>query len=153
MSNIFDIEESSRNMPFHEKSAWIMSVVLLLGGVFYGVVVTSLSAELGRLAPPNLPTVVVYTVILTVLAVVGHIVAAITAPKEASAPLDERERRITDRAGHLSSYFLGAGVLLALTVYLFSYDGNVLFYGVFASLMLSQLAEYVLQIFFYRSFV
>lgn len=140
-------------MPFHEKSAWIMSVSLLLGGAFYCAVVGSLSAELGRLAPPNLPTVVIYTVILTILAVVGHIIAAIAAPKEANGPLDERERRITDRAGHLSSYILGLGVLLALTAYLFSYDGNLLFYGVFASLMLSQLGEYALQIFYYRSFV
>lgn len=140
-------------MPFHEKSAWIMSVALLLGGVFYFAVVVSLSGELGGLVPPILPLVVLYTVLLVVVAVIGHIVVAICAPREANAALDERERRIFDRAGHLSGYVFGAGVLLSLALYLFTYDGNLLFYGVFGSLMLGQLAEYVIQIRLYRAVV
>jgi len=140
-------------MPFHEKSAWIMSLALLLGGALYFAAVAAMSSAAGELVPPVLPAVIVYTFLLVIVAVAGHIVAAVFAPKEANAPLDEREKRIADRAGHLSGYVLGAGVLAALGFYLFSYDGNALFYGVFASLMLSQLAEYALQIFFYRSSV
>ena len=138
-------------MAFKEKSAWIMSIALLLGGLFYGLHVADLSSALPGFAPPNVPSLVIYTLILIVIAIVGHVAIAILAPKEANAPTDEREQRIFDRAAHWSSYVLGFGVIVSLLYYLVSYDGNGLFYGVFASLMLSQLCEYLLQIWFYRS--
>ncbi len=128
-----------------------MSLSLLLGGVFYFGVVAAMSAEIGQLAQPILTVVTVYTLILIVIAIVGHIAIAILAPKDANAPLDERERRIFDRAGHASSYVFGAGVVLSLGLYLFSHSGDVLFYSIFASLMIGQLAEYAIRIFFYRA--
>ncbi len=138
-------------MAFKEKSAWIMSVALILGGLFYAVHVADLSSAGPGIAAPTRPSLVVYTLILIVIAIVGHIVIASLAPKDANAPTDERERRIFDRAAHWSSYVLGFGVIVSLIGYLFNYDGHLLFYGVFASLMLSQLTEYLLQIWFYRS--
>lgn len=140
-------------MAFQEKSAWVMSVSLVLGGIYYFGVVKTITTEIGQLAPPILPTLVLYTIILIVIAVVGHIAIAILAPKEANAPLDEREKAIFHRASHLSGYLFGGGVLLSLSVYLYTYSGDALFYGVFASLMISQLAEYVFRILFYRVFV
>ena len=85
------------------------------------------------------------------LAADGHIVIAATAPAEASATSDEREKRIDDRAAHLSGYVLGTGIVLALGLYLFTYDGNVMFYIAFGSLLLSQLAEYAVQIKLHRT--
>jgi hypothetical protein len=140
-------------MAFQEKSAWVMSVSLLLGGLFYFGVVKTMTAEIGQLAPPILPTVMLYTIILIVVAIIGHIAIAVLTPKEANAPLDEREKTIFHRASHVSGYLFGAGVLLSLGVYLYSYSGDALFYGVFASLMISQLAEYIIRILFYRVFV
>lgn len=140
-------------MAFNEKSAWIMSFALLVGGLFYFGVVAKISLEIGQLVPPLLPLVAVYTAILAVAAIVGHIVIALTALKEASASLDERERQLVVRAGHHSGLVFGAGVIMSLGVYLFTYNGNLLFYCVFASLMISQLAEYVLQIVLYRTAV
>lgn len=138
-------------MPFREKSAWIMAVSLLLLGAAYFYVVAAIWSESGELAAPMLPLVVVYTICLTVLAIIGHTAIAILAPKEANAAADERERRIFDRAGNYSSYFLAVGVVLSLGLYLFLRNGDLLFYSVFASLMLGQVMEYVLQIVFYRS--
>lgn len=43
--------------------------------------------------------------------------------------------------------------MLSLGLYLLSYDGDLLFYCVFASLMISQLVEYGVQIFLYRTTV
>ena len=137
-------------MAFREISAWIMVLALLLGGAFYVEAVMGLSAALGELAPPVLPLVVVYTMVLVAVAIVGHVVAAVIAWRDAGAPADERDREIEKRASHLSSYVLGAGVVLALGVYLLNQQGDLLFYLVFASLMLSNLAEYALQIVFYR---
>jgi hypothetical protein len=138
-------------MPFQEKSTWIMSAALLLCGLFYFAQVKSMSSSLGELAPPTIPIVIVYTIILVLVATVGHIVIAIFAPREANAPADERERRVFDRAAHLSGYVFATGVVLSLGLYLISYDGNMLFYGVFGSLMIGQLAEYVFQVYFYRA--
>ena len=137
-------------MSFREKSAWIMSVALLLGGWFYLSVVSQMSAALGHLAPPNVPIVVKYSLLLVALAVIGHIVAAAVSPRDATAPVDERERLILDRAGNLSGNLLGVAVLVSLGHYLYWQDGNLLFYCVFASLLISQLAEYALQIMLYR---
>jgi hypothetical protein len=138
-------------MPFREKSAWLMSFALFAGGSFYFRAVAEASAALGDLAPPNLPTLVKYAVILIVIAVVGHIIIAVLAPDEANETTDERERRAADRAGHASGYVLGIGVLLALGLYLFTHDGNAMFYLLFASLMLSQLVEYGIQILLLRT--
>lgn len=138
-------------MPFQEKSAWIMSLALLIGGALYFGVVAVMSAASNQLAPPILPIVVVYTVILVIVAILGHVVIAAMSPKDANAPLDERDRRILDRAGHVSGYVFGVGVVLSLGLYLLFYSGNALFYGVFASLMIGQLAEYAIRIFLYRS--
>lgn len=137
-------------MPFQEKSAWIMSLALLVGGIFYFGVVAAMSWAIGQLAPPILPLIAVYTAILVIIAVLGHVVVAVLAPRDANAPHDERDRAVIVRAGHWSGYLFGVGVILSLGLYLFSYDGNLLFYCVFASLMISQLFEYAAQIFFYR---
>lgn len=137
-------------MAFREKSAWIMVAALLVSGALYGQAVLSLSVDLGGLVPPNLPLVVTYTIVLVGIAVAGHVVAGIFSYREADGGMDERERRIVERAAHLSSYVLGAGVVLALGLYLFRQQGHLLFYLVFASLMLSNLAEYAVQILLFR---
>ncbi len=140
-------------MSFQEKSAWLMSFALLASSLFYFGVVMSMSQEVGHLAAPNLPVVVIYTVILTLIAIVGHVVIAVLTPKQANATPDEREREIVFRASHLSGYVFGVGVILSLGLYLFIHDGNLLFYSVFASLILSQLFEYLFQIFLNRNVV
>lgn len=137
-------------MSFREKSAWIMSLALLALGLAYFYAVGAIWSESGQLAAPMLPLVIAYTVCLILLATIGHIAIAALAPRDANAAIDERERRIFERAGHYSSYVLGAGIVLSLGVYLVYRSGDLLFYTVFASLMLGQIMEYVLQIVFYR---
>ena len=137
-------------MSFREQSAWLMTAALLLTGLFYFSFVARLSSELGEIAPPLLPVVGLYLAVLIVLAVVGHVLAAAFAPKDATADMDERDRLIAARSGNLSGYILAAGALLALGHYLVAHNGNALFHGVFASLLISQMAEYGLRILFYR---
>lgn len=140
-------------MPFKEKSAWIMAFLLLFLGVAYFYIVAAVSSESGQLATPLLRLIVVYTVCIIALSAIGHALIAILAPKDANAALDERERSIFDRAGHYSSYFMGVGVVMSLGAYLFVRSGDLLFYTVFASLMIAQIMEYVFQIVFYRTSV
>ena len=138
-------------MPFREKSAWIMSATLLVVGLFYFYAVAAVWSESGSLAQPMLPLVIAYTVILIVLSVVGHVAIGILAPKDANAPPDERERQIISRSGHYASYAIAIGIVMSLGVYLFSRNGDLLFYTVFASLMIGQILEYVFQIILYRT--
>ncbi len=128
-----------------------MSVALLLGGVLYFGAVVSAWSESGQLMSPLIPLIVIYTVCLAAIAIVGHIVIAVLAPKDANAPVDERERQIFVRAGHYSSYIFAVGILISLGIYLVSNSGDLLFYTVFASLMVAQTAEYFFQILFYRT--
>ncbi|MGB5326154.1 MAG: hypothetical protein WBN40_12115 [Pseudomonadales bacterium] len=138
-------------MAFHEKSAWIMLIALLITGLLYFSTVLSMSQALGDIAPPNIPILVVFTVALTLFAIVGHIVVAALSAREANRTLDERERKIGDRAGNFSSYLFGLGIVLALGIYLFSRNGDLIFYAVFGSLIIAQIFEYLLQLYFYRA--
>lgn len=151
MSKIFDMEP--RQMSFREKSAWVMSLALLLAGAAYFVVVAQMSAALGQIAPPLVPLIVVYVVALTLIAAFGHAIVAALAPKEAHAASDERDRLIVFRAGSFSGVVLGLGIVCAMGTYLVTMSGNALFHGVLASLMIAQLAEYLRQIVLYRTTV
>ena len=137
-------------MAFHEKSAWIMTTALLVCGLLYFAQVAALSTSIQQLAPPILPLIVIYTIVLTVLSVAGHMLIALFNPKEANAPLDERDRRIKERAGHWSGFVMGFGVIGSLGMYLLTNSGDLLFYSIFATLMLSSLVEYMAQILLYR---
>ncbi len=136
-------------MSFKEKSAWVMLLGLLISGLFYLATVLMMSKD-GQLAPPIMPILIVYTIILTVIAIAGHVIIALFAPKEANAKTDEREQLIVDKSGYLSSQVFAFGVILSLMYYLVSYNGPLLFYSAFASLILAQMLEYVMQIYFLR---
>ncbi|WP_026941643.1 hypothetical protein [Hellea balneolensis] len=138
-------------MAFREKTAWIMSVALLLGGVFYFGVVISGSQELGASMPPLIPVVAVYGGILAIIAIIGHVAAALTSLKTANDPMDERERAITARARSLADSVMGIGILISCGLYLLSYDGNQLFHLVFGTLMVSQFLHYAAQIVLFRA--
>ncbi|QTH63095.1 hypothetical protein J1N51_10105 [Psychrosphaera ytuae] len=137
-------------MSFHEKSAWLMAVILTLCGLSYFQKVFAMSQAAGEVIAPSLQMLSSFTVSIVVLAVIGHIVTAAVAPKEANTDPDERERTIFNKAGNLSGYILGFGAVAGLFHFLFKGDGNLLFYIVFASLLVAQIADYALQIFFYR---
>ena len=137
-------------MTFKEISAWIMSAALIAGGWFYFNAVKNASEAAGELATPELGPIIVYVAILIVLSIIGHIIGAGIAGKEANAPADERDRMVTARAGNLSGVAFGIGVMTGLGGYLMNGSGDILFYTVVAALMVSQLIEYLMQIWFYR---
>ena len=82
--------------------------------------------------------------------IVVQIILALSSPKEANAPADERERIIQQRAGHWSGIVLATGVVLSLGHYLARGDGNMLFHLAMASLIVAQIAEYAIHILLVR---
>lgn len=137
-------------MPFREKTAWVMTLILTGAGVYYFQKVASLSGALGETAPPVMAFLIGYVVLVVLASIAGNIALAIMSPKEAEAPADEREKVILDKAGHWSGYIMAVGVISALLNYAVFQDGHMLFHAAFGSLMASQIAEYLIQIVLYR---
>ena len=137
-------------MSFHEKSAWLMSIVLTVCGLSYFQKVYSFSLAAGELIGPSLPLLSRFTIGIVAAAIIGHIIIAVTSPKEAEQEPDEREKSIFDKAGNLSGYVLGFGAITGVLHFAMQGNGNVLFYIVFGSLLASQICEYILQIMYYR---
>lgn len=132
-------------MPFREKSAWVMAAIIVITAVLYALLIGPLPNGV-----PALPIVIAYVVVLTILSVFGQIAIAVFAPRDAGAAADERDRRIADRAGNLSGTVLAVGIVIAMGMYLMGHPPSHMFHAALISLMLAQLAEYVLQIWFYR---
>ncbi len=138
-------------MSFHERSAWLMSLAMLLGAGVYFDAVAEASAEAGTLVSPGIGVVVLYTVILVLVAIAGHILIAVLKPGEADPPLDERDQLVRLRAGNIAGWVLAVGVVCGMVFYLLAGNGDILFYTLFASLIGAQLVDYGLQILYYRT--
>jgi lysylphosphatidylglycerol synthetase-like protein (DUF2156 family) len=132
-------------MSFREKSAWVMAAVMIVAGLYYADLAYSASPA-GGSSLPSAAILAPYTIFVIVASVVAQTVMAIAAPKDANAPADERERPLLDRAGHWSGMLLAAGAVCALLWFLEHHDGVLLFHTIMASLIVSQIAEYALQV-------
>ena len=131
-------------MSFREKSAWVMAALMAVTGFYYFFIVRSASQALGATAPA---AVVIALVIFVVIgSIIAQVVLALTSLREASAPADERERQVTQRAGHWSGLVLATCAVAALGHFLVHGDGRMLFHLVMGSLIVSQIAEYAIQI-------
>ena len=135
-------------MSFREKSAWLMALLMTAAGLYYFYLIRGVSQALGQTAPPAI--VAAFVILVVVGSVVAQIVLAVSSPKEANAPVDERERTVQQRAGTWSGYVLATGAVSALGHFLVYSDGNMLFHLVLGSLIVAQIAEYGFQILFIR---
>lgn len=137
-------------MSFREKTAWAMSIILIVAGAYYFNLVARASAALGETSPPVIGFVIAYVVFVVIASIIAMSVLGIANHKEANAPADEREKRALDKAGHWSGYVMAFGVVTGMIHYSVHSNGNMLFHIAFGSLMLSQISEYILQILFFR---
>lgn len=137
-------------MTFLEKSAWIMTVALLVTGTLYFYVVIASSQALGFTAPPNIGLIAFVTIVLVAFAIFGHTFAALGNPTDANAPEDERDKRVAQRAGNISGLVLGFCVMGGVCHFAWLADGNLLFHTIVLGLVVSQILEYALTIVFYR---
>ena len=131
-------------MSFREKSAWVMGAIMIATGLWY--------AQLVAAAPqaPVIGPLIPYVLAVVFLSIVAQVALAIASPKEADAPADERERAAIDRAGNLSGLVLGFGVITALIMYIGGWTPMMLVHAIVGALIVSTVAEYALQIFYFR---
>ena len=131
-------------MSFREKSAWVMGAIMLATGVFYAQLVAG--APQAPVIGPLLP----YVLAVVVFSIVAQVGLAIASPKDANAPADERERTAIDRAGNWSGMVLGFGVVSAIIMYIGGWTATMLVHAIVGALIVSTVAEYALQIYFFR---
>lgn len=143
------------NLSFREKSIWVMSAGLLLASVIYAYAVSSVNHAMQtdvpwqamRILPPMVFLFAVAVGLLTVFAVIAHVVLAVADPKGGE---DERDRKIALKGAQWGGVVLAAGVFSALCVAVAS-TGNFWFSHVLLGFwVLAQLAEYLTQIVLYR---
>lgn len=138
-------------MSFKERSAWIMVVALLISGIFYfqNVYEAIIATEIVEI---RFSVLIVFTIILISAAIVGHTLIAVLNPEETDEASDERDKRVIEKAGHISGMVFGFLSITSLLGYVIFQVGSLLFYGVLGSLIIAQTLEYSLQIYFYRNY-
>ena len=107
-------------MAFREKLAWLtLTTMLIAYGVYFGIVGPAVGFGRNGLID------VIWSFGLVAAAhaiamIVGSIIIAVTATKEAQAPADERDQAISRRASTIGYYVLLVGMILVGVVMPFS---------------------------------
>jgi hypothetical protein len=141
----------SLNVSFKEMSTWISLAIItfIFVGYFSQVYQGLMEGTLNKSAVLGLFTGAVVSII--VLEIALQVVIAILNVKDANQPNDERDRLFSMKAGNISGWVLGFGVLI-ISAQTFIRDldslwvANLLLFAVFVS----QVVSYALQIFYYR---
>jgi hypothetical protein len=136
-------------MSFREKSAWITLVVVsLLWALHFPW------QEPFTLAPDPNPFVfyslVLCTITFVVVVVVAHVIVATRAPREASAPADERERLIGLKATRLGAYVYVALSLSSIVLIHHGANAIGVAYCVLASFVIAEVVSCFARIAYHR---
>lgn len=131
-------------MAFREKSAWVMAAVMGVTGLYYLYLLLGAGRALGAAPPAEVSAAyVVFVVVGSVVAQIG--LAVLSRPSEVEAPADEREAPLLHKAGARSGVVLATGLVCALGMFLWKRDGDMLFHLVLGSLIVAQIAEFLMQ--------
>ena len=132
-------------MAFREKLDWIslLSTLAIWGFYFLRL---SLGHAAGAPAEAYLGLMVRCLVLSVIIQVVLVSIVAARAPKEAQAPLDERERMIELTSIETAFYVLAGGVIVAAMGAAFGADVLQVVNAMLAALVLSEVVRAVRQI-------
>ena len=136
-------------MPFQEKSAIVMSAILI---VIYGAYFALLGLWL-KSAPADeiayQPLLVIVVVPLAILAAASHIVLALRDPKEANQ-YDERDRLVALRSERLSGYVLALGVFVGILLAMFEVTWFWIANALMLAWVLAEIVDGVTKVVLYR---
>ena len=137
-------------MSYREKSAWALLMLLISAGGFYAWEVGGAWLVSGIAPKPSVKLAIVYIGIVILGVIVSESSLAASHEDEYDLPADERERAAINKAGNWSGYVFAFGVIAGIIHYYQHDDGRLLFHFAVGSLMVSQIVEYALQIWFFR---
>lgn len=132
---------------FEEKSVWVQLISMVLGLGVYVVVAGMMIANGVTAMPAYAALFMVATVLMVILLIAGHIVAAVSGRVEGR---DERDRLIEWRAEHHSSWLLAVGVLVAVMGMVCAVDNVWNAHVLLLSLIFSELLGFILRLVYYR---
>lgn len=127
-------------MSYHEKSAWMSLVVTLFvyGGYFASGGFTSFAGLIEA------------TVTFVVAMVVLSVISALLSPRDAEAPMDERERLIAHKSAHIAYYIVLIGGFVAIGALFFEIDRVVVANALFFALILGECVNDGARIVYFR---
>lgn len=128
---------------FKEKSLWIqlLALVLVFGSYFVQVILA------GEGAAHQLGYFIGMLVVLVVINVLGHSVAAVLSPPEHE---DERDKRIQLTASRTKAHVLAAGSLITIAVSLILHHEFLTLHLLLLFLVIAEVAEKSVQLVYYR---
>lgn len=137
-------------MPFREKSAWItlVTTVIVYGAYFALVVPRIVAGTLGGLEFVGWLSAAIFAIV--VLQAGLTIIAAVTDPRGAREPRDEREEMIALRANRAGFYTLEVGGFFAIVSLFWWNSAAVMANGVFFAIVLAEGVRAAFQIFDYH---
>ena len=151
MSKYLYIWSLTMNLTFQEKSNWASLIIMSVVWVNYLVRVQPALADGSISRADSIGLFIGAVVILVILEVVVHIVLAVTNPKTADQPSDERDKIITSKAGNISGWVLGICVVMIGSYAMFRDVSSVLIANLLLlALVLAQCVDYAMALFYYR---
>lgn len=132
-------------VSFQEKSLWILFVSVAVAFAFYFTKV--LPASTVNVSPTHVGLFIGATVLLIVVQIIGHILAAIV---DRRFETDERDEQFELRAIRTSTYVLQTGVFLALCASLVTEGNFIVTHVLLAFWVLAQLVETGYQLYLHR---
>ena len=136
-------------MPFQEKSAIVMTAILI---VVYGAYFALLGLWLTSTPADEItyqPLLVIVVVPLAILAAASHIVLALLNPKEANQ-YDERDRLVTLRSERLSGYVLALGVFIGIVLAMLEVTWFWIANALMLAWVLAEIVDGVTKVVLYR---
>jgi hypothetical protein len=137
-------------MSFREKSAWITLATILL----VALLVTLEAPPPWTLAPESsgfmVELLLVSITIFVVIEIVAHVAVAIRSPRDAKAPLDERERLISLKSTSVAAYVYATLSLGSIATIYLGANGIGVAYGVLVSFVIAEAVKYAVRIGYYR---
>lgn len=136
-------------MSFHEKSAWAMfAIMLTVYGWYFAILFGRLSdQDLAEIAYRGMLLATVLA--LGFLAIISHIVLAVTNPKDA-VTADVRDREINRFGEYVGGYVLGAAAFFALVMAVLETDHFWIANVILAGMVLSELVSLGTRVVLYR---
>lgn len=139
------------NVSFEEKSSWVsLIIILVVYGKYFSMVFDGLvNNHLNK--GENVGLFIGAVVVLVIFQVIFHVIAALSNPKDANQPTDERDRLFSLKAGYASDWVLSFGVL-SLAVLVFIKDLNSIWTANLLLLLvvMANVVSYATTIFYYR---
>lgn len=132
---------------FEEKSVWVQLVGTVAGLGAYFVVAGRMMAAGVDALPAYVPLFIAAVVLMVVILVAGHIVAAVAGRPD---DRDERDRLIGWKAESGSGWVLGVGVLAGVTALVLALKPVWIAHVLLGSLFASETLGYVLRLVYYR---